>query len=42
VAPGPLHVLLAARLGRLIDEAELPPGEPLPRLSREIRLVERS
>jgi DNA-binding transcriptional MocR family regulator len=27
---GPLHVLLAARLRRLIDERELPPGEPLP------------
>ena len=27
---GPLHVLLAARLRRLIDEGELPPGEPLP------------
>ena len=27
---GPLQVLLAARLRRLIDEGELPPGEPLP------------
>ncbi len=27
---GPLHVLLAARLRRLIDEGELPLGEPLP------------
>ncbi len=27
---GPLYVLLAARLRRLIDEGELPPGEPLP------------
>ena len=27
---GPLHVLLAARLRRLVDEGELPPGEPLP------------
>jgi DNA-binding transcriptional MocR family regulator len=27
---GPLHVLLAERLRRLIDEGELPPGEPLP------------
>ena len=27
---GPLHVLLAARLRRLIDEGELQPGEPLP------------
>jgi DNA-binding transcriptional MocR family regulator len=27
---GPLHVLLAARLRLLIDEGELPPGEPLP------------
>jgi DNA-binding transcriptional MocR family regulator len=27
---GPLHVLLAARLRRLIDSGELPPGEPLP------------
>ena len=27
---GPLPVLLAARLRRLIDEGELPPGEPLP------------
>ena len=27
---GPLSVLLAARLRRLIDEGELPPGEPLP------------
>src|SRR5215469_18604558 len=27
---GPLHVLLAARLRRLIDDGELPPGEPLP------------
>ena len=27
---GPLHVLLAARLRRLIDEGELPPGAPLP------------
>jgi DNA-binding transcriptional MocR family regulator len=27
---GPLHVLLAARLRRLIDEGELPAGEPLP------------
>ncbi len=27
---GPLHVLLAARLRVLIDEGELPPGEPLP------------
>jgi DNA-binding transcriptional MocR family regulator len=27
---GPLHVLLAARLRRLIDEGELAPGEPLP------------
>ena len=27
---GPLHVLLAGRLRRLIDEGELPPGEPLP------------
>jgi DNA-binding GntR family transcriptional regulator len=27
---GPLHVLQAARLRRLIDEGELPPGEPLP------------
>ena len=27
---GPLHVLLAARLRRLIDEGELPPGEVLP------------
>ena len=27
---GPLHVLLAMRLRRLIDEGELPPGEPLP------------
>ncbi len=27
---GPLHVLLATRLRRLIDDAELPPGEPLP------------
>jgi DNA-binding transcriptional MocR family regulator len=27
---GPLHVLLAARLRRLIDEGELPPGELLP------------
>jgi DNA-binding transcriptional MocR family regulator len=27
---GPLQVLLAARLRQLIDEGELPPGEPLP------------
>src|ERR1700689_3548323 len=27
---GPLPVLLATRLRRLIDEGELPPGEPLP------------
>src|SRR5215469_15242355 len=27
---GPLHVLLAGRLRRLIDEGDLPPGEPLP------------
>ena len=27
---GPLPVLLAARLRRLIDQGELPPGEPLP------------
>ena len=27
---GPLPLLLAARLRRLIDEGELPPGEPLP------------
>jgi len=27
---GPLPVLLAARIRRLIDEGELPPGEPLP------------
>src|SRR5271156_3781852 len=27
---GPLYVLLATRLRRLIDEGELPPGEPLP------------
>jgi DNA-binding transcriptional MocR family regulator len=27
---GPLPVLLSARLRRLIDEGELPPGEPLP------------
>ena len=27
---GPLHVLLLARLRQLIDEGELPPGEPLP------------
>src|SRR3984885_3935683 len=27
---GPLHVLLAARLRRLIDEGELPRGAPLP------------
>jgi DNA-binding transcriptional MocR family regulator len=27
---GPLHALLAARLRQLIDEGELPPGEPLP------------
>jgi DNA-binding transcriptional MocR family regulator len=27
---GPLYVLLAARLRRLIDDGELPPGEPLP------------
>jgi DNA-binding transcriptional MocR family regulator len=27
---GPLHVLLSARLRQLIDEGELPPGEPLP------------
>jgi len=27
---GPLPVLLAARLRQLIDEGELPPGEPLP------------
>lgn len=27
---GPLHVLLALRLRRLIDEGELPPGEALP------------
>ena len=27
---GPLPVLLAARLRRLIDEGDLPPGEPLP------------
>jgi DNA-binding transcriptional MocR family regulator len=27
---GTLHVLQAARLRRLIDEGELPPGEPLP------------
>ena len=27
---GPLPVLLAARLRRLIDEGELPAGEPLP------------
>jgi DNA-binding transcriptional MocR family regulator len=27
---GPLPALLAARLRRLIDEGELPPGEPLP------------
>jgi DNA-binding transcriptional MocR family regulator len=27
---GSLHVLLSARLRRLIDEGELPPGEPLP------------
>ncbi|NYI05309.1 aminotransferase-like domain-containing protein [Allostreptomyces psammosilenae] len=27
---GPLYVLLAARLRRLIDEGELPPGAPLP------------
>jgi DNA-binding transcriptional MocR family regulator len=27
---GPLHVLLAARLRQLIDEGELPAGEPLP------------
>jgi DNA-binding transcriptional MocR family regulator len=27
---GPLHVLLAARLRRLIDDGELPPGAPLP------------
>jgi DNA-binding transcriptional MocR family regulator len=27
---GPLSVLLAGRLRRLIDERELPPGEPLP------------
>ncbi len=27
---GPLHVLLAARLRRLIDEGDLPPAEPLP------------
>jgi DNA-binding transcriptional MocR family regulator len=27
---GPLYVLLAARLRQLIDEGELPPGEPLP------------
>ena len=29
-ARGPLPVLLAVRLRRLIDEGELPPGEPLP------------
>jgi DNA-binding transcriptional MocR family regulator len=29
-ARAPLPVLLAARLRRLIDEGELPPGEPLP------------
>jgi DNA-binding transcriptional MocR family regulator len=29
-ARGPLPVLLAARLRQLIDEGELPPGEPLP------------
>ena len=27
---GPLHALLSARLRQLIDEGELPPGEPLP------------
>ena len=27
---GPLHTLLAARLGRLIDDGELPPSAPLP------------
>ncbi|GAB3964229.1 PLP-dependent aminotransferase family protein [Actinoallomurus acanthiterrae] len=27
---GPLHVLLAARLRRLIDDGDLPPGTPLP------------
>ncbi|MGH3298548.1 MAG: GntR family transcriptional regulator, partial [Trebonia sp.] len=27
---GPLPLLLAERLRRLIDEGELPPGEPLP------------
>ena len=27
---GPLHVLLAGRLRRLIDDGELPPGAPLP------------
>jgi hypothetical protein len=27
---GPLHVLQAARPRLLIDEGELPPGEPLP------------
>jgi DNA-binding GntR family transcriptional regulator len=27
---GPLHVLLSARLRQLIDEGELPSGEPLP------------
>jgi len=27
---GPLHVLLSARLRQLIDDGELPPGEPLP------------
>jgi DNA-binding transcriptional MocR family regulator len=27
---GPLHVLLSGRLRQLIDEGELPPGEPLP------------
>src|SRR5690348_8407344 len=27
---GPLHVLLSSRLRQLIDEGELPPGEPLP------------
>src|SRR5580693_8500843 len=30
VGRGPLLVLLPARLRRLIDEGELPPGEPLP------------
>jgi hypothetical protein len=33
---GPLHVLLAARLRRLIDEGELLPGEP-PGQSRPTR-----